>query len=178
MFVVPEFRGNPKVLASNAGFHQPRERSADCSFVRVDRGAVEMTVAHLSGVFNGGRDLGGGDVIGAKGTEANGRHTRSRVQGALRNERGIDCIFYMGHIQVTLAIAVAAPFPLAGTPDSAVSISMERLRRMLIFARLKRKGRPIPPPLSVFLWNPKATIKVWSQKKQANKESRTAAAPT
>ncbi len=92
VLIVPELRGDPKLFASDGAALDLFERSAYFFFVAVNGGAIEVTVTGEGRAFDGFSDLRGGDMIGAEGAEANGRHGCARVEFALGDGGGIDAL--------------------------------------------------------------------------------------
>ena len=53
MLVVPELAGDPKLFARDAAGNNLAQGDSDAVFVAIDAGAIEVTVAHGGGAFDG-----------------------------------------------------------------------------------------------------------------------------
>jgi len=91
--VVPQLAGDKQLVpAHQARGEYPAQRPADLLFIAVDRGAVNVAIAQGNGFFNGVRHLLGGNMVAAKGTQADGGHTGPGVEQLTGHLVRIDAI--------------------------------------------------------------------------------------
>ena len=90
VFIVPELAGDPKLIAGDAAGNDLAQGQPDAVFVAIDTSAIEVTIAHGGGAFDGRCDLVRGDVIAAEGAQSDGRHPRAGVESTFGDKCGID----------------------------------------------------------------------------------------